>query len=93
MKQSEENIVKSIKNLLKKEKGGIKNRIIRDIRTLFKHGDDYYKLTRTGNFQNNNYIEYESNGDRNKNISVKEHLDKIKQYQRDIVINLQTSDT
>ena len=36
------------------------NRIIRDIRILFKHEDDYYKPIRADNFWNNNYIEYES---------------------------------
>ena len=46
-----------------------------------------------GNFWNNNYIKYESSGDRNKNLSVKEYLDKIKPYLRDIIINLQKSDT
>ena len=30
----------------KKEKETIKNRIIRDIRTLFKQENDYYKPTR-----------------------------------------------
>ena len=39
------------------------------------------------------YIEYESSGDRNKNLSLKEYLDKIKPYLRDIVINPQKSDT
>ena len=41
-KESEENIIKSIRNLfkLKKEKEEIKDRIIRDIRTLFKQEDD-----------------------------------------------------
>ena len=40
-----------------------------------------------------NYIKYESSGDKNKNLSVKEYLDKIKSYLRDIIINLQKSDT
>ena len=77
-KQYEENIIKSIKSLfkLKKEREGIKDRIIRDIRTLFKQEDDYYKPSRVGGFWNNNYIEYESSGDRN--LSVKEYLDKVK---------------
>ena len=61
--------------------------------TFFKQEDDYYKPIRVGNFWNNNYVEYESSGDRNKNISVKEYLDKIKPYLRDIIINLQKSDT
>ena len=93
-KQSEENIIKSIINLFKLKKNeAIKDRIIRDIRTLFKQEDDYYKPIREGNFWNSNYIEYESRGDRNKNLSVKEYLDKIKIYVRDITINLQKSDT
>ena len=44
----------------------IKDRIIRAIRTLFEEEDDYYKSKIVSNFQNNNYIEYESNGDRMK---------------------------
>ena len=44
-KQSDENIIKSIKNIfkLKKENETIKNRIIRDIGNLFKQEDDFYK--------------------------------------------------
>ena len=48
--------------------------------------DDYYKPKRLSNFWNNNYIGYESNGDRNKNLSQEECLDKIRPYLRDIVI-------
>ena len=94
-KQSEENIIKSIRNLLilKKENKEIKDRIIRDIRTLFEQEDDYYKLIRVGNFWNNNYIEYESNSDRNKDLSLKEYLGKIKTYLSDMIIDLQNSDT
>ena len=93
-KQSEENIVQSIRNIfkLKKENEAIKDRI-RDIRSLFKREGDYFKPKRVSNFWNNNYIEYESNDDINKNLSVKEYLDKIKPYLRDIIINLQKSDT
>ena len=96
-KQSEGNIIKSIRNLFKqkkKENEAIKDRIIRDIRTLFDQEEkNYYKPIRDGNFWNNNYIEYESSGERNKNLSVKEYLDKIKPYLRDIIINLRKSDT
>ena len=42
---------------------------------------------------NYDYLEYESSGDRNKNILVIEYLDKIKPYLRDITINLQEADT
>ena len=41
---------------------------------------------------NNHYIEYESSSNTNKNLSVKEYLDKIKHYLGDITINLQKSD-
>ena len=66
-KQLEENIIKSVRNLLKlkKENEAIKDRIIRDIMTLFKQEDDYYKSIRVSNFWNNNHIKYESSGDRN----------------------------
>ena len=33
---------------------------------------NYYKPVRVSNFWSNNYIEYESNGDRNKALSVEE---------------------
>ena len=40
----------------------LKDKIIRDIRTLFEQEEeDYYKTKRVSNFWNNNYTEYESN--------------------------------
>ena len=93
-KQSEENIIKSTSNFFKleKENEAIKDRAVRDIGILFKQGNDYYKPRRIGIIWNNNYIKYESSGDRNKNLSVKEHLNKIKPYSRDKTINLQQLD-
>ena len=44
------------------------------------------------NFWNTNYREYESNGDKNRNLSLDEYLHKIKPYLRNIIINLQKSD-
>ena len=41
----------------------------------------------------NNYIKYESSGDINKNLSVKECLHKITPNLRDIMTNLQKSDS
>ena len=70
----------------------IKDRIIKDIRTLFDEEEDYYKLKRVDNFWTNNYIECENNVDRNKNVSLEEYLNKIKPYLRDIIIDLQESD-
>ena len=59
--------------------------------TLFEQKDDYYyfKPKRVSNFWNNNYIEYESNDDRNRNLSLHKYLDKNKPYVRDIIIDLQ----
>ena len=53
----------------------------------------YYRPKRESTFSNNNYIEYKSNGERNKNLSLKEYLDKIKPYLRDLIIDLKESDT
>ena len=52
---------------------------------------NYYKPIREGNFQNQNYIKYESIGDRNRNPSVKEQLNEIKHYFRNIISDLQMS--
>ena len=52
-KQSEENIINSIRNpfILKIENKEMKDRIIRDIRTLFEQdNDDYYKPKRVSKF-------------------------------------------
>ena len=61
--------------------------------TLFEQDDGYYKPLRIGNFWNNSYIKFESSANKNKNLSVKEYLDKIKLYMRDTIINLQKSDS
>ena len=57
-------------------------RKIGSIRTLFKEFDrDYYKPIRTDDGfagRKNNYIEYESKGDRYENLSPEEYLDMIK---------------
>ena len=47
----------------------------------------------TKNSWNNDYIEYESNGDSNKDLTIEEYLDKLKPYLKDIIIDLQNSDT
>ena len=61
---------------------------------LFEHEEEnYYKPVRVSNFQSNNYIEYESNGDINKTLAVEEFLNKIKPYLKDIINDLKKSDT
>ena len=99
-KQSEENVFNSIKNpfIQKKKKKEnkdriIRERIVRDIRTLFEENEhEYCKSRKESNLWNNNYTGYENNGGRNKILLLKDYLNKIKPYLRDITINLQESD-
>ena len=42
----------------------IKARTNRDTRKVIESEEDYYKPVKVGNFCNNNYIEYKSNGDK-----------------------------
>ena len=71
-----------IRNLsnISKENEAIKDRTIRDINNLFKQ-EDYYKPISGGNFYSNYCNDDES--DRNKTLSAKEYLDKIKPYLKD----------
>ena len=55
--------------------------------------ENYYKPVRVIIFWSNNYIEYESKGDRNKTLSVEEYLNKIRRYLKDIINNLKKCDT
>ena len=77
----------------KKNERVIKDQIIRDIRTHFEQEEDYYKPKRVNSFWNNNYIEFESNDDKNSILSLDKYFNTIKPYLRDIIINLQSSDT
>ena len=63
------------------------------MRTLFEDEEDYYQPKRVSNFWNNYYIECESNGDTNKNLSLEEYLKNIKPYWRDVIVVIQESDT
>ena len=58
-----------------------------------KKKDYYYKPVRVSNFWSNNYIKYQSNGDRNKTQSVERYLNEIRPYSKDITNNLENSDT
>ena len=63
-----------------------KDKIIRDVRTPFEQEkEDHYKSKRVNNFWNNNYIEYENNGDKSRNLTLKEYLNKIKPYLKNII--------
>ena len=78
-----------------KEAKSIKDRVLRNIKNLFEHEkeeENYYKPVRVSNFWSNSYIEYKSNGDRNKTPSVEEYPNKVRPYLKDIINNLK-SDT
>ena len=71
--------IKDIRALfrLEEETKTIKDKILRCIKNIFEHKkeeENYYKPVRVNNFWSNNYIEYESNSDRNKTLSVEEYL-------------------
>ena len=87
-KEQNYSAIKDIKNLfrIEKETTAIKDRILRDIKNLFKHEEEesYYKLVRVSKFWSKNYTEYESNGDRNKTLSVEEYFNKIRPYLKEI---------
>ena len=73
--------------MTKKEVKGIKDIVLRNIKNLFekeKGEENYYKPVTVNNCQSNNYIEYKSNGDKNKILSVEEYLNKIKLPLKDI---------
>ena len=98
----DQNIIKDIRNLfrLKKELDYTAIKVIKDriIKNHFEHEEEeiiinYYKPVRVSNFWSSNYIEYESNSDRNKTLSVEEYFLKIRPYFKVIINNLKKSDT
>ena len=70
---------------LEKENNIIKDIILTDIRNPFQNEEEnYYEPVRVSNFSRNNYVEYESNVHKNKSLSVKEYLNKIRSYSKNI---------
>ena len=47
--------------------------------------EDYYKPTITNSALNNNYIQYESKGNKDKILTINENLDMIKPYLSNII--------
>ena len=81
--------LEDIQNLYRLEKNkGIRDRSLRYIRTLFEPDEeDYYKPIKTGNAFSSNYIEYERNGNKYKNLLIDDYLDKVKPYLNDLIDN------
>ena len=95
-KEQVDTTIKDMRNLfrLKKEVNRVNNIVLRNIKNLSereKEEENYYKPVRLNNFQSNNYIEYKSNGDKNKILSVEEYLNKIWPYLKDIKNDLKKS--
>ena len=61
---------------------------IKNIKHPFEQGEDYYKPLRVSDCYSNKYIQYESNGDKNETLTIKEYPDTIKLYFKDIINNL-----
>ena len=69
---------------MKKENEATKDRIVRDIINIFEQ-EKKIKPVKVDNFWRKHYVKYETNGDRNKTLSVEEYINKIKPCQKDII--------
>ena len=96
IKEIEKDLIELEESLAKINKhynyNNIEYKRIRDIENLFGEFDnDYYKSIKNENsFFNGNYVEYESRGDKDKNLSPKEYLDIIRPYLSDMINDYKT---
>ena len=63
---------KGIKEIRKENRD--ENKIIRDLRALCEPEEDCYKPQKIRGAFDDDYIEYESNGDKGKTLSIEEYL-------------------
>ena len=88
--------MKDIRNLFRKGKGteAIKDGILRDLKNLSEHEyeeeGNYYKPGRVRNFWSNSCIQYKSNSDKDRTLTVEDYL-KITPYLKVIKNNLKKS--
>ena len=82
------NINKTIREIRKENHD--EDKILRDLDFSFDPEKDHYKPKKTISAFNNNYIQYESIGDKDKNLSIKEYIDIIRPYFSDIINNHKT---
>ena len=96
IKEIEQNLIELEESLFKLNKcyyyDDIEYKRIRDVENSFNGvalnqstDEDYYKPIKTKSAFNGNYIDYESKGDKDKNLSPKEYLDMIRPYLSDII--------
>ena len=76
-----------LKKHCNRDKNDLDYKGIRYIENLFGEVDeeDYYKPIKTKDPFNDNQIEYERRGDKNKNLSLEEYFDMIRPYLRDMI--------
>ena len=97
----EQNLIELEESLFKLNKyydsDDIEYKGIRDVENLFNGvafnqstDEDYYKPIKTNSAFNGNYIEYESKGDKDKNLLPRESFDIIKSYLRDMINDYKT---
>ena len=96
IKKPNYNAIKDIRNLLD-QKNKLKQLKIENLEILkiFLNNFQFQLIFKFFglNFQDNNYIENESNIDRNKTLLVEEYSSKIRPYLKNIINNLKKSDT
>ena len=87
IKETEKNLLELEKSLYNfKKYYDYRYQGIEDIGNLFYEVDeDYYKPIKTKSAFNGNYIEWESKGDKDKNLSPKEYFDIIRPYLSDMI--------
>ena len=91
IKEIEKNLTELEENLSKTKTyydyDDIEYRGTRNVRYLFDLSidEDYYKLIIAKSAFDGNYIQYESKGDKRKNLSIKKYLNIIKPYLVDII--------
>ena len=96
IKEIERNLTELEENLSKTKKyydyDDIECRGTRNVRDLFDLSidEDYYKPIIAKSAFDGSYIQYESKGDKRKNLSIKKYLNMIKPYLSDIINNHNT---
>ena len=91
IREIERNLLELEENLFKSKKyydyDDAEYKRIRDVKDLFyfSNDEDYYKPIITNGAFNNNYIQYESKGNKNKILTTSEYLDTIRPYLSDII--------
>ena len=96
IKEIEQNLIELEESLFKLNKyydcDEIEYKEIRDVGNLFNKvafnrstDEDYYKPIETSSAFNGHYIEYQSKGNKDKNLSPKNYLNMIRPYLSDII--------